>query len=89
MVAPTFKKATDTDPGDATKFGAPDLKYTHDVLDGTHATDRVQATAIETTGASNVQTDLNNKLEDITNEPLSSLSDVTITAIAANEILKW
>ena len=60
MASPTFKKATDTDAGDATKYGAPDVKYAFDVLDATHATDRVQATAIETTSA-NVQTDLDSK----------------------------
>ncbi len=34
-------------------------------------------------------TDLQSYLLDITSEPLSDLSDVTITAIAANEIIKW
>lgn len=47
MVAPSFKKATDTDAGDATKYGAPDIKYALDVLDGSHATDRIQASVIE------------------------------------------
>jgi hypothetical protein len=47
MTAPTFKKATSTSPGDATKYGAPDLKYAFDVLDGSHATDRLQITNIE------------------------------------------
>ena len=47
MVAPTFKKATDTAPGDATKYGAPDVKYAFDVLDGTHSTDRIQASVVE------------------------------------------
>jgi hypothetical protein len=47
MTAPTFKKATDTAPGDSTKYGAPDLKYALDVLDGSHATDRIQASVIE------------------------------------------
>ena len=60
MTAPTFKKATDSDAGDSTKYGAPDVKYAFDVLDGTHATDRIQASVIETT-TSNVQTELNAK----------------------------
>ncbi len=36
MTAPIFKKATDTAAGDATKYGAPDIKYIEQVLDGTH-----------------------------------------------------
>lgn len=47
MVSPTFKKATDTAAGTSAQYGAPDLKYAFDVLDGTHATDRVQAANIE------------------------------------------
>jgi hypothetical protein len=48
MVAPTFKKATDTasDPTNV-KYGAPDLKYAFDVLDGTHASHRIQAANIQ------------------------------------------
>jgi len=65
MTAPTFKKATDTDAGDSTKYGAPDVKYAFDILDATHATDRVQASSIETTGASDVQTDLDLKAPSI------------------------
>lgn len=71
MAAPTFKKATDSDAGDSTKYGAPDLKYALDVLDATHATDRIQATSIETSGASNVQADLDLKA------PLASPTLVT------------
>jgi hypothetical protein len=47
MVAPNFKKATDTNPGDSTIYGAPDIKYAFDVLDGTDTTDRIQAAVIE------------------------------------------
>jgi len=47
MVAPTFKKATDTAPGNAAQYGAPDLKYALDVLDGTHPTDKIQVSALE------------------------------------------
>jgi hypothetical protein len=54
MVAPVFKKATDpaTDPTNV-KFGAADLKYAFDVLDGSDTSwysgtiDRVQASVIE------------------------------------------
>ena len=34
-------------------------------------------------------TDLGSYITDISGSPLSELSDVTITSIAANEILKW
>ena len=47
MVAPTFKKASNTDPGDSSRYGAQDVKYAFDVLDGSHATDRIQASVIE------------------------------------------
>jgi len=90
MAAPTFKKATDSDPGDATKYGAPDVKYAFDVLDATHSTDRIQASSIETSGASNVQTDLDSKAAvshthveaDITD--LGNYSVVGHTHVAAN-----
>ena len=75
MAAPTFKKATDAAAGDSTKYGAPDVKYAFDVLDGTHSTDRIQASNIETSGASNVQTDLDSKLSDITGQASTSLTD--------------
>ena len=38
---------------------------------------------------SSIQTQLNTKLADITGEPLSDLSDVTITTIADGELLRW
>lgn len=85
MVAPTFKKATDSDPGDSTKYGAPDVKYAFDVLDGTHATDRVQASNIETTGASNVQTDLDSKLANVVEDTTPQLGGQL--AAAGNSIL--
>lgn len=48
MVAPTFKKATDSAvDGTNVKYGAPDIKYAFDVLDGTHSTDRVQQLNLE------------------------------------------
>ncbi len=49
MTAPTFVKKrleTETDPTNL-KYGAPDWTYFLDVLDGTHATDKIQASAIE------------------------------------------
>lgn len=48
MTSPTFKKVTNTttDPSNV-RYGAPDLVYVMDVLDGTHATDRIQASNIE------------------------------------------
>ena len=49
MAAPTFKKATDTAPGSSAVYGAPDLKYALDVVDGSHATDRIPIAAIEGT----------------------------------------
>ena len=61
MTAPVLKKATDTDAGDPAKYGAPDIKKAFDIMDATHATERIQSTAIETTGASNVQADLDLK----------------------------
>ena len=82
MTAPTFKKATDTDPGDATKYGAPDVKYAFDVLDATHATDRVQASAIETT-SSNVQTDLDSKAPISHTHTSSDITDFS-TAVSSN-----
>lgn len=47
MVAPTFKKVIGGDPGTTSKYGAPDLKYVQDVLDGSHLTDRIQMDFIE------------------------------------------
>lgn len=47
MTSPTFKKATDTAPGTSAMYGAPDVKYAFDVLDGTHPTDRIQSSVIE------------------------------------------
>jgi len=47
MVAPNFKKPTDTNPGSPTTYGAPDLTYAFDVLDATHPTDKIQASVIE------------------------------------------
>jgi hypothetical protein len=44
---PNFKKATDTTAGTASIYGAPDIRYAFDVLDGTHATDRIQSSVIE------------------------------------------
>lgn len=48
MTSPTFKKVTNTttDPSNV-RYGAPDLVYVMDVLDGTHATDRIQSSVIE------------------------------------------
>ena len=61
MGPPILKKATDTDPGDATKYGAPDIVKAFDIIDGSHATEKIQADVIETTGPSNVQVDLDSK----------------------------
>jgi hypothetical protein len=47
MVAPTFKRVTNPNPGTPTQYGALDIHYLFDVLDGTHATDRIQASVIE------------------------------------------
>ncbi len=47
MVAPNFKRASDTTAGTASIYGAPDIRYAFDVVDGTHATDRIQGWAIE------------------------------------------
>ncbi len=55
-------------------------------------TDAVQSVAGKTGAVTLVEadiTDLGTYLEDITGESLSSLSDVTITSIAANELLQW
>lgn len=82
MAAPTFKKATDTDPGDATKYGAPDVKYALDVLDASHATDRIQATSIETTGG-NVQTDIDSKAPVSHTHTASDVTDFT-TSVTNN-----
>jgi len=46
MAAPTIKEPTDSDAGDATKWGAPDAVHTAKILKGTHATEEIQATAI-------------------------------------------
>jgi parallel beta-helix repeat protein len=47
MVAPNFKKITDTNPDNPSIYEASDLRYAFDVLDGTHPTDRIQAVVIE------------------------------------------
>jgi hypothetical protein len=48
MVAPTFKKASDsTTDSSNVKYGAQDLVYAFNVLDGQHATDRIQVQNIE------------------------------------------
>jgi hypothetical protein len=50
MVAPQFKKATnpDVDLGNSpVKYGAPDIAHAFNVLDGTHASQRLQAIYIE------------------------------------------
>ncbi len=47
MTNPSFKKALDTTSGTASIYGAPDIKYAFDVLDGSHSTDRIQASSIE------------------------------------------
>jgi hypothetical protein len=47
MVAPNFKKVTDTNPDNPLIYGASDLRYAFDVLDGTHPTDRLQQINIE------------------------------------------
>ena len=52
MVSPLFKKATNTAPGTSAIYGAPDLKYVLDILDGTHATHRIQIQNIEGSGRS-------------------------------------
>ncbi len=52
MVSPIFKKATNTAAGTAAIYGAPDLKYVLDVLDGTHASHRIQIQNIEGSGRS-------------------------------------
>ncbi len=58
MVAPNFKKATadlTTDPTNV-RYGAPDLLYALNVLDGTHSTDRVQIHNVEGVGKLNAAT---------------------------------
>lgn len=49
MAAPTVKKPTDADPGDSTKWGAPDAKHAAELLRGEHATEKIQKEAIENT----------------------------------------
>lgn len=49
MVSPTIKEPTDTDPGDSTKWGAPDAVHCAKLLKGTHATEKIQKEAIENT----------------------------------------
>ena len=63
MGPPILKKATDTAPGTSAEYGAPDTKKAFDIMDGTHPTERIQASVIETTGPSDVQTDLNSKAD--------------------------
>ena len=46
MVAPTFEKATDTTPGSPSQYGTSDEKYASDVLDDSHATDRIQSSSV-------------------------------------------
>lgn len=85
MTAPTFKKATDTDPGDSARYGAPDVKYICDVLDGTHSTDRVQVANIEGAASSS---DLTTGLAGKANTSHThSESDVTnlVSDLAAKE----
>jgi hypothetical protein len=66
MVAPNFKKATNTTDGGPTKYGAQDIKYAFDVLDGAHPTDRLQIQNIE--GLSRItSTDWVIRQNDITN----------------------
>ena len=47
MPPTNFKKATSAIPGDAAKYSAPEYKNALDILDGTHATERVQLQNIE------------------------------------------
>jgi hypothetical protein len=48
MVAPNFRRATDTAvDGTNVKYGAPDLTHAFNVLDGSHANQRIQASVIE------------------------------------------
>ncbi len=47
MAPPVLKKATDTDPGTAAQYGAPDVKKMADIIDGTHPTERIPVNAIE------------------------------------------
>lgn len=49
MTFPTFKYATDTNPGTSAIYGAPDIVYAFHVIDGSHATDRIPIAAIEGT----------------------------------------
>ena len=58
MVAPNFKKVTTeltVDPFNV-RYGAPDLLYALNVLDGTHSTDRVQIQNVEGVGKLNAAT---------------------------------
>lgn len=45
--APTVKEATDSAPGDAVIYGAPDIKQIAQLLKGTHSTEKVQVVAID------------------------------------------
>lgn len=47
--SPTLKEPTDTDPGDATKWGAPDAVHCAELIKGTHATEAIQPSAIDGT----------------------------------------
>jgi hypothetical protein len=47
MTGPVFKKVTNQTPGNAAKYGAQDIVYAFNVLDGTHPTDRIQASVVE------------------------------------------
>lgn len=49
MSAPTIKEPTDSDPGDATKWGAPDAVHTAKLIKGTHATEKIPEAAVKNT----------------------------------------
>ncbi len=45
--APTVKEATDTAPGSAVIYGAPDVKHIAQLLKGTHSTEKIQVSALD------------------------------------------
>ena len=67
---------------------------TADILSGTFANDRISQSSVTQHQAALSITesqisDLQSYITGITGEPLSDLSDATITAVASGEILKW
>lgn len=92
MSAPTLKEPTDSDPGDATKWGAPDAVHCAKLIKGTHATEKIPEAAIKNTAmtldtSSQVVTGsklFNNTVLQINNPATTSQYIVNSSAISAN-----